>query len=96
MIAAVQEFNTAVKGVANGLKYYIQDGINNANSVITNAINSFNKVNPFGNITPPQIPVPSLDSLQNLTLPASFQQALTNLNSSIPSVADIKNKVNDL
>jgi hypothetical protein len=74
----------------------IQDNIYSANSVITNAINAINKVNPFGNITPPQIPVPNLDSLQNLSLPASFQQALTSLNSSIPSVADIKSKVNDL
>ncbi|KAF8813867.1 hypothetical protein BYT27DRAFT_7250747 [Phlegmacium glaucopus] len=93
VISAVQELNNVLQGVADSLRTNIQNDISNANSVITTAINAINKVNPFGDITAPQITVPSLDSLQNLTLPASFQQALTNLNASIPSVAAIKNTV---
>ncbi|KAF9478798.1 hypothetical protein BDN70DRAFT_993907 [Pholiota conissans] len=93
LIGAVQEINTVLQSVTASLRTSIQNDVASANSVITNFINTINKANPFGNITPPQISIPSLDSLQNVTLPSSFQDALTNLNNSIPSVADIKDKI---
>ncbi|KAF8973047.1 hypothetical protein BDZ97DRAFT_1936005 [Flammula alnicola] len=96
LIGAVQEINNVLQSVTSSLRTGIQSDIASANNVITTAINAINKVNPFGNITPPQITVPSLDSLQNISLPASFEQALTNINASIPSVADIKDKVDSV
>jgi hypothetical protein len=54
------------------------------------------KLNPFGNITAPQLSIPSLDSLQNVTLPSDFLNGLTTLNASLPSVSVLKSTVDDL
>jgi len=67
-----------------------------ANSAIQTAINGVNKVNPFGNINAPQLSIPSLNALQNVTLPTDFQDALTKLNASLPSVSVLKHTINDM
>ena len=85
-----------MNSAASSLRTGIQNDISNANSVITNAVAAVNKVNPFGKITAPQITVPSLDGLQNVTLPSSFQDTLVQLNNSIPSVHDLKQTINNL
>ncbi|KAF9460713.1 hypothetical protein BDZ94DRAFT_1311228 [Collybia nuda] len=96
LIAAVQELNNLIESVANGLRTSIQNDIGSANSAIKSAIDAINKINPFSDITAPQIAVPSLDGLQNISLPPSFQQALTNLNNSLPTVAELKDKIEDV
>jgi len=78
------------------LRTSIQNDVTAANSAIQTAINGVNKVNPFGNIQAPQFNIPSLDALQNVTLPTDFQNALTTLNASLPSIQVLKNTVNDL
>lgn len=90
------QLNNLIETVAGGLRTSIQSDIGNANSAIKSAIDAINKINPFSDITAPQIAVPSLDGLQNISLPASFQQALTNLNNSIPTVAQLKDKIEDV
>lgn len=82
-----------MQSVTSGLRTSIQNDITNANSAITTAINAVNKINPFSKITPPQITVPSLNALQNVTLPASFEQTLTDLNNTIPTFNDLKQKI---
>lgn len=47
-------------------------------------------------ISIPNITVPSLDSLQNVQLPSDFTTALQNLNNSLPTIADLKNKIEDM
>ncbi|KAF9010588.1 hypothetical protein BDQ17DRAFT_931270 [Cyathus striatus] len=96
LIGAVEEINSVLTSAANALRSSIQNDITSANSAIQTAINAINKVNPFSDITAPQISVPSLDGLQNVTLPSSIQDALTKLNSSIPSVAELKDAVEDI
>lgn len=81
---------------ATGLRDSIQNDISSANSVIQSAIDAINKVNPFSDIKVPTIPVPNLDALANVTLPDSFTQALTNLNNSIPTVAQIKDEIESM
>ncbi|KAG6865489.1 hypothetical protein C0991_002203 [Blastosporella zonata] len=93
LIGAVNELNTVVQSAADGIRTAIQSDITSANSVIQTAIDAINKVNPFGDITAPSIPVPDLSALSNVTLPDSFTQALTSLNNSIPTVAQIKDAV---
>jgi hypothetical protein len=80
----------------NGIRTAIQNDVNAANSAIQSAVSGLNKVNPFGNINVPQFSVPSLNALQNVTLPTDFQDALTKLNASLPTVSDLKDKVNAL
>ncbi|RDB16658.1 Plasma membrane fusion protein PRM1 [Hypsizygus marmoreus] len=96
LIGAVNELNDIIKNVTSGLRTSIQNDIASANSVIAGAIDGINKINPFNDITAPQIPVPNLDGLQNIALPPSFEQALTNLNSSLPTVDDLKNKIESI
>ncbi|KAG6919376.1 hypothetical protein DXG01_006925 [Tephrocybe rancida] len=96
LIGAVNELNTIVKGAADGIRTSIQSDITSVNNAIQSALDAFNKVNPFNDLTLPQIPVPNLDALNNVTLPDSFAQALTNLNNSIPTVAELKDKVESI
>lgn len=85
-----------MQAVTSALRSSIQNDINSANSIISRAFDAFNDVNPFNDVKAPQIPVPNLDGLQNVQLPPTIQQGLNNLNASIPSVADIKGKLEDL
>ena len=68
-----------------------------ANSAITTAVNGINKVIPFGaHINVPQFSIPSLNALNNVTLPTDLETALVNLNASIPSLSDLRNTITDL
>ncbi|KAH9995661.1 hypothetical protein BJV74DRAFT_976241 [Russula compacta] len=96
IIGATQEINSFLTNTFNSLRTSIQSDVASANSAVQTAINGINKVNPFGNITVPQFSIPSLDALQNVTLPTDFTNALTTLNASLPSVSVLKNTINDL
>ncbi|ETW83308.1 hypothetical protein HETIRDRAFT_474453, partial [Heterobasidion irregulare TC 32-1] len=96
LIGATQEISNLITSTFDGLRTSIQNDISSANSAIKTAIDAINKVNPFSDISVPQISVPSLDALQNVTLPTDFQDALLKLNASIPSVSDLKDKVNGI
>ncbi|KAI9460752.1 hypothetical protein F5148DRAFT_251782 [Russula earlei] len=96
IIGATQEINTFLTNTFNSLRTSIQNDVATVNSAVQTAINGINKVNPFGNIQAPQFSIPSLDALQNVTLPTDFQDALTSLNASLPSVSVLKHTVNDL
>ncbi|KAF5351990.1 hypothetical protein D9756_007622 [Leucocoprinus leucothites] len=96
LIGAVQELNNVIQSAASGLRTSIQNDVASANNLIKGFVDTVNKANPFGDIQAPQINVPSLDGLSNLTLPSSFQDNLTKLNASIPTVADLKDKVESI
>jgi len=84
---------SVVSAAASGIKTSIQNDISAANSAIQSAINGINKVNPFGDITAPTINVPSLDALDNIQFPSDFEDALRKLNDSLPSISDLKSKI---
>ena len=83
-----------IENTLGKLRTSIQDDVTSVNSAIKTAIDAINKVNPFADINAPQFNIPSLDGLQNVQLPDDFTQALIKLNSSIPSAAEIKDKLN--
>lgn len=83
-----------IQDVASGISTAIQDSISGANSAITSAIDAINKVNPFGNISIPQISSPDLSALNNVSLPSSFQDSLNQLNSSLPTFSQLKDDIN--
>ncbi|KAF9241873.1 hypothetical protein BU15DRAFT_87096 [Melanogaster broomeanus] len=60
------------------------------------AVNSVNSINPFGDIQAPQFNVSSLDALSNITIPTDFENALVQLNNSLPTVSSIKDSIQDL
>ncbi|KAL0956655.1 hypothetical protein HGRIS_002787 [Hohenbuehelia grisea] len=93
LISAVEEISKLVQGAASGLRTSLQNDVQAINSAIKTAVDGINRVNPFSDITVPQFNVPSLAALENFTLPTDFQDSLTKLNSSLPTVAELKDKV---
>jgi len=48
------------------------------------------------NITIPEFSIPALDSLENVTIPTSFEDSLIRLNSSLPTLNDLRDKINNI
>lgn len=96
MILIPEQINSFLSTTFSGIRTSIQSDVSSANSAISSAISAINKVNPFGNISVPQLSVPSLDALQNVTLPTDFEDALNKLNASLPTVSDLKDKIDAL
>ncbi|KAL0565736.1 plasma membrane fusion protein prm1 [Marasmius crinis-equi] len=96
IIGAVKEISDLLEKAVSGLGTTIQNQVNDANGVIKGAIDAINKVNPFSDISVPQIPVPNLDSLKNFQFPTTLEDSLNKLNSTIPTFNDIKEKLEQL
>ncbi|KAH8119166.1 hypothetical protein DFH11DRAFT_1686126 [Phellopilus nigrolimitatus] len=96
LIGAVQEINSFLQSTFSTIRTSIQSDISSVNSAIQSAVDTVNKVNPFNNISAPQFSVPSLDSLSNVTLPTDFQDALTKLNASLPTLDQVRNAIEDI
>lgn len=85
-----------MQNTASSIRTGIQSDISSANSAIETAVSAINKINPFGNISVPQFSIPSLSGLENITLPTDFENTLIQLNSSLPTFADIKDKIESM
>ncbi|KAG8941434.1 plasma membrane fusion protein prm1, partial [Tulasnella sp. 408] len=99
LISATQEFSTFVTNSLNSLRTSIQNDIASANNVIQSAVSAVNNLIPsFLNVqlSVPTFDIPSLSGLQDVTLPTTFQDSLTKLNSSIPTLDDIRNSLDSL
>ncbi|KAG8885917.1 plasma membrane fusion protein prm1 [Tulasnella sp. 331] len=99
LIAATQEISTAVTASLNALRTAIQSDISAANGIVQDAVSGINKLIPSFlklTLTVPQITIPSLSGLQNVTIPDTFQNALTSLNSSLPTLADVRDSLDSL
>ena len=90
------QITTFIENTLGTIATTIQNEVSNVNSAIRSAIDAINRVNPFSDITAPQFDVPDLSSLQNIQLPTGFQDALTRLNSTIPSVEQLKDAIQDV
>ncbi|KAI0027881.1 hypothetical protein K488DRAFT_90359 [Vararia minispora EC-137] len=96
IISATQEVSNLLHSTATDLRTTIQNSVSGINSAISAIVDQVNKINPFGNITAPHFDVPDLSALENVTIPADFTNALTQLNSSLPSPAQLKNGLEDV
>lgn len=91
------QLQSFIQSTLNGIRTGIQNDVATANSAISTAINGINKILPFGaNIHVPQFSIPSLDALNNVTLPTDFENTLIKLNSSLPSLSDLRSGIDDL
>ena len=93
-LTLLSQITNFIETTLGNLRTSIQNDVTSVNNAIKTAVDAINKVNPFADISVPQFSVPSLDGLQNVQIPDDFTQALVKLNSSIPSVAEIKEKLN--
>ncbi|OBZ70679.1 Plasma membrane fusion protein PRM1 [Grifola frondosa] len=96
LIGAVQELSNFVTNTLNSARTSIQNDISSANSAIQSVVAGINKVNPFGDISVPQFSIPSLTALENVTLPTDFENALVSLNSSLPTLSDLKDTIDSI
>ncbi|KAI5123879.1 hypothetical protein M0805_005696 [Coniferiporia weirii] len=95
LIEAVQDINSFLTSTFSSIRTSIQSDVTSINSAITKAVDAINDVNPFSNISAPQFSVPDLSSLENVTLPSSVQSSLTSLNSSLPTLDQLRNTIQD-
>ncbi|KDQ12047.1 hypothetical protein BOTBODRAFT_57109 [Botryobasidium botryosum FD-172 SS1] len=98
IIGAVQEISTAVTSSINAIRSSIQSEVAAANSVISSAVSAINKVTSIVNVNlnVPQSTIPSLTLLQNVTIPADFENSLLKLNSSLPTLSELRDVVNSI
>ncbi|WVQ74452.1 hypothetical protein IAR50_004053 [Cryptococcus sp. DSM 104548] len=98
LISAVQTISDSVTSTLNSVRTGIQDDISSANNIIQSAVNGINTVTNLVNVklTVPSFTIPSLDFLSNVTIPTSFEDSLLTLNSSLPTLSDLKEKMDEI
>ena len=89
------QINSFLSSTFSSIRSSIESSISDVNSVIDSLVDKVNDLKVFGNITAPQINI-SLSSLENVTLPDDFQEALTKLNDSLPTLSTFKSEIDDL
>lgn len=92
------QISTAVTSSLNTIRSSIQNDVAAANSVISSAVSAINKVTSIVNVNlnVPQFNIPSLTLLQNVTIPADFENSLLKLNSSLPTLSELRDAVNSV
>lgn len=96
MISAVEEVSEFIESTLGGLRTTIQGEISSANSFIQDAVDGFNRINPFGDVQIPEFDIPSLSGLENVQIPTDFQDSLRRLNETLPSFTDLKEALQDI
>ena len=90
------QINSFLSSTFNSIRTSIQNDLSTLNSAIQGFVKTYNDVPLLPNINIPNISVPSLSSLQNVTLPSDFTTALQKLNDSLPTIAELKNGIEDM
>ncbi|KIY53635.1 hypothetical protein FISHEDRAFT_7328, partial [Fistulina hepatica ATCC 64428] len=93
VISALDEADELVKSTASALATTIQAAVDAVNDSINKVISVINDLG--GDISDISLDV-NLTSLTNLTLPTTFQDALTSLNDSIPTFTALKEAINEV
>ncbi|KDN52862.1 hypothetical protein K437DRAFT_243012 [Tilletiaria anomala UBC 951] len=98
VMEAVDLFNEAVQVGANAIKAAVQASITAINDTVKGVLSIANDLLKLvgQSIDIPQITTPDLSALDNVTLPSSFLTGLQDLNSSLPTLDDLRQKVDAL
>ncbi|EIW65808.1 hypothetical protein TREMEDRAFT_35889 [Tremella mesenterica DSM 1558] len=98
VIGAVQVISDNITSTMNSVRTGIQNDIASANSAIQTAVTKLNSVSSYLGVTisVPEFSIPSLSALENVTIPTSFEDSLIKLNSSIPSLDTLRDKMTAL
>ncbi|GAA5863593.1 hypothetical protein JCM3774_006541 [Rhodotorula dairenensis] len=89
LVRGIEEAQEFVTEAMQGVRTTIQAAVSGVNSGLEHTIGLVDKI-PGVNIDVPQIDVPQLSALENVTLPNTLVNALENLNSTIPTVAEVR------
>ncbi|EPQ26846.1 uncharacterized protein PFL1_05481 [Pseudozyma flocculosa PF-1] len=95
LLSAVQLISDAVHEAAQGIRAAIQASVEGVNALLSGTISGINAIiGVFGqHVNPPSIDVPSLDALSNISLPTEIQDSLLRINSSLPSLDELRQKM---
>ncbi|WRT69250.1 uncharacterized protein IL334_006234 [Kwoniella shivajii] len=96
VIGAVDVITDAVTESLNSIRNEIQSDISAANRLIQSAVSGINSVTSLVNVnlSVPEFTIPSLDFLANVTIPTTFEDSLIKLNTSLPTLGELKQKMN--
>ncbi|KAG8795929.1 plasma membrane fusion protein prm1, partial [Serendipita sp. 398] len=97
LIASVSEITSFVNNTLSSITSGIAGDIQSANNAIQAAVNVVKNI-PFvgNNINIPQFSIPSAAQLANIQIPTTFEDKLKNLNSSIPTLDEFREKLDGL
>ncbi|WWC72883.1 uncharacterized protein I206_106847 [Kwoniella pini CBS 10737] len=98
VIGAVEVITEGITTSLNKIRDEIQSDISSANNLIQSAVSGINSVTSLVNVnlSVPEFSIPSLDFLANVTVPTTFEDSLIKLNSSLPTLNELKNKMNEI
>uniref|UniRef100_V5EPS3 Plasma membrane fusion protein PRM1 n=1 Tax=Kalmanozyma brasiliensis (strain GHG001) TaxID=1365824 RepID=V5EPS3_KALBG len=98
LIEAVQLISQAITAAAEGIRAAIQASVTGINALLSTAVGGINDVvGVFGqHITMPHIAMPSLTALENITLPHEVQDGLLKLNATLPTLQQLKDRMDAL
>ncbi|CED83256.1 Plasma membrane fusion protein PRM1 [Phaffia rhodozyma] len=92
---AVSEISDAVKSALNTIRLLIQSQVTAFNTVTQAAVKSINFVTKLVDVTlnVTEISIPALSQLENVTIGTTLEAELYKLNSSLPTLDDIRTKL---
>ncbi|PWN52083.1 hypothetical protein IE53DRAFT_367513 [Violaceomyces palustris] len=98
LISAVEIISEAIKASSQAVRSAVQESIRDVNSAISAAVSGVNDIiGIFGQkINPPQFNIPNLDMLNNISVPTTFEDSLLKLNASLPTLDELRQKMDDL
>ncbi|KAK9897961.1 hypothetical protein P389DRAFT_210332 [Cystobasidium minutum MCA 4210] len=91
-IGATKEFTEFFNDTVGALRNQLQDAINGADNALEAAVEVINRI-PGVDIDAPDLN-PNLDFLNNVAIPDSFLQTLVSFNDSLPTLNELKDKMN--
>ncbi|WWC63812.1 uncharacterized protein I303_106417 [Kwoniella dejecticola CBS 10117] len=96
VIGAVEVITDGITTSLNRIREEIQSDIAGANNLIQSAVSGINHVTSLVNVnlSVPEFSIPSLDFLANVTVPITFEDSLIKLNATLPTLAELKDKMN--
>ncbi|GAA5972805.1 hypothetical protein JCM11641_003948 [Rhodosporidiobolus odoratus] len=89
LVKGIEEAQEFLEDALGGVRTAIQDVVETFNKGLDHTLGLIDDV-PGVNFDIPQIAIPELSSLENVTLPNTLVDALTSLNSSIPTYDELK------
>ncbi|UZJ57166.1 hypothetical protein CBS101457_006486 [Exobasidium rhododendri] len=98
LISAVSLFAGAVHDAAQAAQAIIQGSVDAINATLSTALGGINDILKIvgQSVAIPTVPQPDLSALSNVTIPNTLQDSLLQLNSSLPTLADLKARIDDL